>query len=93
MARIPCDVYSFSSKLCLVVLIVCMQLEGVKLELNRTKLNALDFNQIKNELFSKSEFRMNPSDLLDSAKINCVKEMTAIQKGLEKYEHWAMKRN
>lgn len=79
-------------KLCVVSLLICMNFQHVKLESNRNGWNSLDFNQIKNDLFLKSEFRMlNPNDFLNSKTLPCLKEISDIKKGLENYEQWAIK--
>lgn len=71
-----------------------MGFKHVKLEPNGTILKALDFDQIKTDLFLKSEFRMlNPADLLNKNRdaLICSKEIKEIQSGLESNQLWALK--
>lgn len=92
MAGIRMDFSKLIPKLCVVSLLICMNFQHVKLESNRNGWNSLDFNQIKNDLFLKSEFRMlNPNDFVNSKTLPCLKEISDIKKGLENYEQWAIK--
>lgn len=83
-----------TSKICLIFVLICISFKHVKLEPNGTILKALDFDQIKTDLFLKSEFRMfNPADLLNKNRdaLICAKEIKEIQSGLESYQLWALK--
>lgn len=92
MAGHRIDFSKLIPKLFVVSLLICINFQHVKLESNRTGLNSIDFNQIKHDLFLKSEFRMlNPNDFLNSKTLPCLKEISDIKKGLESYEQWAIK--
>lgn len=83
-----------TSKICLIFVLIFISFKHVKLEPNATILRALEFNQIKTDLFLKSDFRMvNPADLLDKNRdaLICLKEIKEIQSGLESNQLWAFK--
>lgn len=55
--------------------------------------DVVDFEWIKNDLFSKTDFDLQPeSSASTSNRWQCMVELYAIQKGLKKFEPWTMKR-
>lgn len=62
-----------------------------------TDLSFLNFEEIKNDFFQNSDFNISSVergiDIDDvSTNLKCLKQMLEIQRGLQKFEKWAMER-
>ncbi|XP_055304016.1 uncharacterized protein LOC129569308 [Sitodiplosis mosellana] len=80
----------------LILFIISIKFNHAKLQTNESNLNFIEFEQMKSDLFLKSDFDI--LNLPDGYSLNeltqllkCFKELAAIQKGLKNHEEWAMK--
>lgn len=87
--------HSFISKFqFFIFILVCVQCNHAKLNVNN-HLNPFNFEQIKFDLFSKSDFakidkfsELNSRNSTDHHQ--CLKELNAIKNGLNNFEPWAI---
>lgn len=75
----------FSNCIYFIIFVIVLKCNDVQSASNQTKFNVLDFEQIKNDLFTRGDF----STLNDN---RCLMELGTVAKGLQKSQEWAMKR-
>lgn len=75
----------------LVFFVICVKSNYAMLETNETDNIFFDFEQMKRDIFLKSDF--NNLSLPDELRENlCFKELNDTRNGLMEYEQWAIKR-
>lgn len=77
----------------LAFLVLYVSVNEAKRSSTEENVNVFDLEWIKNDLFSKTDFDLQPEFAASASnQWQCKVELCAIQKGLKKFEPWTKKR-
>lgn len=76
----------------LLFFVICIKIKHAMAETNKTDNNFFDFEQMKRDIFLKSDFNNLDAYGFRIGYLKCFKELNDIRNGLMKYDKWAMKR-
>lgn len=79
----------------LMLFVIFISFNDAKLKTNEVNFNLFNFEQIKNELFVKSNFEIpnKIGDVNDHGYIQCSQDLADIRNGVISSEQWALKSN